>query len=206
MRLTCSIQNRRVCAALVVNSIVTVVAVGTAAWALQTRQPAHCPTAGETRVVETRVVEVTPPQPQWATSVRAFSSEYSDSSWSVQQALGAPDVYPRSGDIANAWASSEADAPTEFIEVAFDKPQRMRALEIYETFNPGAITSVELITEQGTRIVEPRRELRRNGGAAVSSFGTTCTKERIVGARLVVDSGNVAGWNEVDAVALLPCQ
>ncbi|HEY5927665.1 MAG TPA: hypothetical protein VIV11_38535 [Kofleriaceae bacterium] len=180
----------------------TVVAVGIAVWALQTRESAHCPP--QARIVER--TPVAPPTPQWASSVRAFSSEYSDSSWSVQQALGAPDVYPRSGDIANAWASSEADAPTEFLEVAFATPQRMRALEIYETFNPGAITRVELITEQGTRIVEPRRELRRNGGAAVSTFGTTCTKERIVGARLVVDSGNVAGWNEVDAVALLPCQ
>jgi len=202
MRLSDSIQSRAVCVALVVNSFVTFVAVGIAAW-LAVRPAHECPTV--------RVVEVEPsvltltPGPQWASSVRAFSSEYTTSAWSAQQALGAPNVYPRSGDIDAAWASREPDASTEFIELGFAQPQRASALEIYETFNPGAIKHVELITEQGEHLVVPRRELRPNGGAAVSNFVTKCTTQRIVAARFVVDSANVAGWNEVDAVGLLPC-
>jgi len=199
MRLSDSIHTRGLCIALVVNSAVTLAAVGVAAYVASRPHDRTCPTA-------VRIVEVAPPSPQWASAVRAFSTEYSSSSWSAQQALGAPNVYPRSGDDANAWASRDADAPTEFIELGFDQPQRTRALEIYETYNPGAITQVELITEQGTRIVVPRRELRRNGGAAISSFGGTCMRERIIGARIAVASGKVAGWNEVDAVGLLPCQ
>jgi hypothetical protein len=202
MRLAGSIQTRAVTVALVLNSFVTFVAVGTAAWLAMRPAPEQaCPTV--------RIVELSPPSPpapQWAASIRDFSSEYSTSSWSAQQVLGPPNVFPRWGDEASAWASREPDAATEFIEVGFATPQHARALEIYETYNPGAITHVELITEQGARISLPRRELRWSGGAAVSSFGTSCTGERIVAARLTVSSGKVAGWNEVDAIALLPCQ
>jgi len=200
MRLSDFIHPRGLCIALIVNSGVTLAAVGVAAYFANQSRERSCPTP------QVRVVEVAPPSPQWASTVRAFSSEYSSSSWSAEQALGAPNVYPRSGDEANAWASLDADAKAEFIELGFDQPQRTRALEIYETFNPGAITQVELITEQGARIVVPRRELRRSGGAAISSFGEACTRERIVGVRIAVASAKVAGWNEVDAVGLLPCQ
>jgi hypothetical protein len=205
MRLACSIQPRAVCVALIVNSFVTFVAVGIAAW-LAMRPERECPTVRIVEVGPSVLVQTPPPAPQWATSVRSFSSEYSTSSWSAQQALGAPNVFPRSGDEAHAWASSDADAVSEFIEVGFAQPQHAAALEIYETFNPGAITSVELVTEQGTRISLARRELRWSGGAAVSTFGNSCTAERIIAARITVASGKVAGWNEVDAVGLLPCQ
>ena len=207
MLLSPSIQSRAIAVALVANAFVTFAAVGVAGYlALRPAPERECPTVRIVEVGPTTLVETPPPSPQWATSVRGFSTEYTSSSWSAQQALGAPNVFPRSGDIEAAWASREPDSSTEFIELGFAQPQRASALEIYETFNPGAITRVELITERGERIVVPRRELRWNGGAAVSSFGTSCTQEPIVAARLVVDSGKVAGWNEVDAVGLLPCQ
>ena len=206
MRLTDSIQSRAVCVALVVNSFVTFVAVGVAAWLAVRPAPAlECPTVRVVEVGPSAIALTPPPAPQWASSVRAFSSEYSTSDWSAQQALGAPNVFPRSGDEHGAWASRDADARTEFIELGFAQPQRTSALEIYETFNPGAIRTVELIAEDGTRLAAGRRELRWNGGAAVSSFGTGCTAQRIVAARITVESGKVAGWNEVDAVGLLPC-
>src|SRR5262245_31473669 len=138
MRLSCSIQSRAMCIALVVNSFVTFVAVGVAAY-LALRPAPACPALP--RVAQPLLVEVKPPpEPQWATTVRNFSSEYSTANWSAQQALGAPNVFPRSGDLDGAWASREPDATTEFIEVGFAQPQRASALEVYETYNPGAIT------------------------------------------------------------------
>src|SRR5205814_2836329 len=98
-------------------------------------------------------VAAPPPQPlavQWAGAVRAVSTEYSADDWSAMRALGPPDVFPKSGDLPNAWASLLPDAPTEFIEVAFDKPQRASAVKVYETFNPGAISRIDVITDRGT--------------------------------------------------------
>ena len=202
---TCCIHSRAIAVALVVNSIVTLAAIGALVATNVKSDPSCPPEVNQPLLVEPVLVDPTPPQTQWASLVRDFSTEYSTSSWSAQQALGAPDVYPRSGDIAGAWASREPDAKSEFIELGFARPMRMRALEIYETFNPGAIASVELITEQGTRI-EPRQEFARTGGAARSTFGTGCTADRIVAVRITVASGKVAGWNEIDAVGMLPCQ
>jgi hypothetical protein len=146
-----------------------------------------------------------PPPPQWASSVRALSSEYSSSSWSAQQVLGAPDVYPRSGDDAHAWASRDADAPVEFIEVGFATPQRARQLQIFETLNPGAIDRVELISASGKHIAIQRDATQPTGGAAIGTYDLGCTVEPIVAARITLASAKVPGWNEIDAVGLLPC-
>ena len=199
---TCCIHSRAIAVALVVNSVVTLAAVG----GLVATNVKSDPSCSAEVKAQPLVVAAQPPQTQWASTVRDFSSEYSTSSWSAEQALGEPDVFPNSGDLANAWASREPDAKSEFIELGFDQPMRMRALEIYETYNPGAITSVELITEQGTRIALTRHDFVRRGGAARSTFGRACTTERIVAVKITVASGKVAGWNEIDAVGMLPCQ
>jgi hypothetical protein len=146
-----------------------------------------------------------PPVPQWASSVRSFSSQYSTTNWSATQILGAPDVYPGSGDNAHAWASLDADAPTEFIEVGFAQPQRMRELRIFETLNPGAIEDVEVITANGTHRRLGQHTVQAAAGSAISTYTSTCTSEPIVAARITLGSAKVAGWNEIDAVGLLPC-
>ena len=33
-----------------------------------------------------------------------------------------------------------------------------------------------------------------------------CTAERVIAVRVTLDSKAVAGWNEIDAVGLIPCQ
>jgi len=144
----------------------------------------------------------------WATSVLGFSTQYSDTSWSAQQALGRPNVFPRHGDIAQAWASKGADDHDEWIELGYDNPRAVSAVEIYETFNPGAIESIELITTTGRRI-----ELRPPSPAELDEVvevnrlvvETQCTSEPIAAVRVNVVSQDVVGWNEIDAVGLVPC-
>jgi hypothetical protein len=145
---------------------------------------------------------------QWASSVRAVSSEYSTTDWSAKQALGAPDVYPRSGDDPHAWASRDADAPFEFIEVGFASPQRIHGLQVFETLAPGAITEVEIITASGKRkiIYEQPRVDAATVGSQISSFDFACSDEPIVAARVTLASGQVPGWNEIDAIGALPCR
>lgn len=144
----------------------------------------------------------------WATSVLGYSTQYSDTQWSAQQALGAPNVYPQHGDIGQAWASRSADDHDEWIELGYDTPRAVSAVEIYETFNAGSVRTVELITTSGRRI-ELRPESLVNADrmpfARKLVIPTPCTSEPIAAVRVNVNSITVAGWNEIDAVGLVPC-
>ena len=137
------------------------------------------------------------PRVQWANSVRAVSSEYTPTRWSAQQVLGPPDAQA-GGDNPNAWASLTADGGPEFIEVGFPQAARLSGLEIYESYNPGAVRSVELIGASGRRVTI-------STVGSVRQLGFTCTEEPIVGARITLASDQVSGWNELDAIGAVSC-
>ncbi len=147
-----------------------------------------------------------PPAMIWGASVRAMSSQYGTDDWSAKRALGAPDVYPVGGDQVNAWASLGADDRAEFLEIGLERPARLSAVEIYETFNPGAVSRVELIGESGTRTL-----VHRGSPAAMAKEANlnrqefACTGEPIVAIRVSIDSTAVEGWNEIDAIGGQPC-
>ena len=146
------------------------------------------------------------PQIVWASSVRGFSSQYSTGSWSAAQVLGAPNVYPAHGDNASAWASLGADDRDEWIEVGFDRAGSVSAVEIYETYNAGALDRVELITQSGRIIAAQPGGLAPSGAtSARRSVNVSCTSEPIVAVRVHVASMKVAGWNELDAIGVVPC-
>jgi len=150
-----------------------------------------------------------PPVPlvtQWASTVRAMSTQYTAASWAATKALGAPDVFPATGDNANAWASLGADDQDEFLEVGFSQPMRASAVEIYETYNPGAVRSITLITTSGERISAYRANPQATGATANRlHVDTGCTAEPIASVRVEIGSTQVAGWNEIDAIGLVPC-
>jgi hypothetical protein len=147
-------------------------------------------------------LDIPPPPPaphvQWASAVRAVSSEYTATRWSAQQVLGAPNA-SEGGDNPNAWASLTADGGPEFIEVGFAQPTRLAGMQIFESYNPGAIRSIELIGASGRRhavaAIGPMRQLE-----------FACTDEPIVGARITLASDQVSGWNELDAIGAVSCQ
>lgn len=147
-----------------------------------------------------------PAAPVWATRVRGFSSQYTDSSWAATRALGAPDVYPAAGDNANAWASRDADAPVEFLEVGFDTPHRLRGVDIFETYNPGAVDHVEVITADGAhRTIYDGAARAMNVPSYQRSLAFACTDQPVVAVRVTLASQAVPGWNEVDAIGGTPC-
>ena len=148
---------------------------------------------------------ITQVEPIWATSIRGFSTQYSADSWSAKRALGAPDVFPAGGDDENAWASEGADDRAEWLEVGFAQPRSIQAVEIYETFNPGAVGRVELITTSGKRI-EVAVDRQQSGESVRRVAPVSCTSEPIAAVRVHVDSKAVAGWNEIDAIGVVPCQ
>jgi hypothetical protein len=142
----------------------------------------------------------------WAHTVLDVSTQYSDQAWSANQVLGPPDVYPEHGDHNKAWASHGADDRAEHIEVGFEHPERVSGIEIYETFNAGAIDKVELITVKGKRIDVPIGTQATGTNASVRSvFNVRCTQEPVAAVRVSLDSQRVSGWNELDAIGIVPC-
>lgn len=148
---------------------------------------------------------VAPPAIQWASTVRGFSSQYSATSWAADRVLGAPDVFPAHGDNANAWASLGADDKDEWLEVGFTQPTRISAVDVFETYNPGAISAVEMITASGERITAYQGAPHPNGSANKLHIDVGCTAEPIVAVHVRVASMQVAGWNEIDAIGVSPC-
>jgi hypothetical protein len=147
-----------------------------------------------------------PAQTMWATSVRSFSTQYSSPAWSAAQVLGAPNVYPASGDQQAAWASLGADDRAEWIEVGFDQPRPVASVEIFETYNAGAVNRVELITSTGRRIQAFAGPAALREGSFKRQIQVACTKEPVVAVRVELDSKAVAGWNEIDAIGVVPCE
>lgn len=147
-----------------------------------------------------------PPAMIWGANVRALSTQYAEDNWSAAQATGAPDVFPAHGDQVKAWASLGADDRPEFLEIELARPSVLSAVEVYETYNPGAVSEIELIGVSGKRVVVHRQAAAASGqGAQRKRVDFACTAEPIAAIRVTVDSPRVAGWNEIDAIGGQPC-
>jgi hypothetical protein len=148
-----------------------------------------------------------PPEIVWASHVRSFSSQYGTDSYSAARVIGPPDVSSPGSDNVNAWASQTADGASEFLEVGFDTPRPLRGLDILESYNPGAVTQVELVFLDGTRqVVYTGEPVHGLGATYRRQLQFTCTAEEVVGARITLDSRAVPGWNEIDAIGARPCE
>ncbi len=142
---------------------------------------------------------------QYATKVIRFSSQYTATSWAATRALGKENVYPNYGDFANAWASFSADEEREFLELGFDTLQTVRSIEIYETYNPGAVDSIFLrdanskkwnlvYTKPAVKNLEKKSRI-----FSIYLMETGYFSDAI---RIAINSPVVAGWNEIDAIAI----
>lgn len=144
----------------------------------------------------------------WASSVNGFSSQYGAPSWAATQALGPPDVFPRNGDIPQAWASQLPDGPGEWIAVGFPRARAIAAVVVYETFNPGAIARVTLTADDGGSFEAPMGQADAEtspDGSVRRRFQLPCTPYRVRSVRIELDTARVAGWNEIDAIGVVPC-
>jgi hypothetical protein len=134
----------------------------------------------------------------------AASAQQAPRQWGPEQAAGAPDTWPRSGDLTTAWASRTPDGQPEWLELTYDAPTRPVAVSVYETYNPGAVNRVTGFDANGQEVElwagsDPTPAGKDKGVSVIAvhpEFGLT----RI---RVYVDSPKVPGWNEIDAVGLL---
>lgn len=144
---------------------------------------------------------------QWAIAAQASSSYASNggknASWSPEQMLGAPNV-KNYGDNGNAWASKEQDKGMEWVKLTFEKEVNANEIRIKETYNPGAISKIELIDTKNMNhtVYESNANAKdKKMQYLVASFEKTPYKTKTV--KITIDSKAVSGWNEIDAVQLV---
>lgn len=139
---------------------------------------------------------------QWASSVTA-SSEYGSDGWSAAQVTGEPDAYPECGDMTEAWASETPDQK-EWLDVSFDTAVIPTEIEIYQTYNPGAITLVEVIDEN--RIAYTVYEADPTVQDVCPSILTINVDQvamPVKRVKIYLDQSATGEWNEIDAVKLI---
>jgi len=123
--------------------------------------------------------------------------------WGPEQATGAPDT-DRAGDIRTAWASLTPDSQDEWLLLVYGEPVVPVGVNIYETYNPGAVNKVSVFTQDGKEVeVWTGKDPTPTGngkGVSEISFNVAFKTDRV---KIYLDSPSVSGWNEIDAVALI---
>nr|NCR98883.1 hypothetical protein [Microcystis aeruginosa L311-01] len=145
---------------------------------------------------------------QYASSVIAFSSQYSSSSWSAEQALGQPNTFSY-GDISTSWAPStrngDGDAQAdEFITVGFSTPVYADGIEIRETWGNGFVRSIDLLDNQGVyHSIWSGVDPSLPGNPVNFRVNFQPTNYLVVGAKINVDiDHDTRTWEEIDSVQL----
>lgn len=138
---------------------------------------------------------------QWASAAVA-TSEFSPTDWSAQQATGSPDTR-ECADLPTAWASQSATG-RDALTVFFDQPVFATQVNIYQSYNPGAITRVDYVLADGSGFLTINNSADPGTPCpGVMTIDTERTKDAVFGVRLYLDQSLTGNWNEIDAVQLV---
>ena len=123
--------------------------------------------------------------------------------YDADHAAGPPDTQGP-GDQPTAWASQTPDGQAEWLELEYAEPVVPRALKVYETFAPGAITKVSTFALDGAEEVawtgKDPTPMYRAMGVSVLSIRANRPIARV---RINLNSPAFPGWNEIDTVGLV---
>jgi hypothetical protein len=107
------------------------------------------------------------------------------------------------GDIQTAWASASPDDQDEWLMLEYAEPVIPIAVDVYETFNPGALNRITVFKLDGEAVEVWKGDDPTPAGSdrGVSSvpIKVNFKTNRI---KLYFASKAVPGWNEIDAVGL----
>jgi hypothetical protein len=121
--------------------------------------------------------------------------------WGPEQATGAPDTR-RAGDLQTAWASLQPDAGLEWLQLEYQRPVEIAEVRIRETFNPGAVSKVVALVENGQERVLWEGQDPTDSAPAdfVVRPKIRATTNRV---KIYLQTTRRPGWNEIDAVELI---
>jgi hypothetical protein len=143
---------------------------------------------------------------RYGSTVTSYSSEFNlnPPGWFANQILGAPDVFPVYGDIPLAWAPLSTDDQREHIQIAYTNPAPINFIDVYETFNPGAVDTVYVknpntglfeVVYTATAAPQPPVSRKLHITFPVTAFSVSEI-------RIAMNSPAVPDWNEIDAVGI----
>ncbi|MBX2945639.1 MAG: hypothetical protein KF725_07375 [Cyclobacteriaceae bacterium] len=143
---------------------------------------------------------------QFASSVIDFSSHYTAvPGYTAVEALGENDVYPNYGDLPKAWSPLTQDNQREYLVLGFNPVQTVHTIEIYETYNPGAIDTIYIRhadTKKWEKVYSKPARTDLPAAARIFTIYFRETTYLVDAVRLALNSPAVEGWNEIDAVAI----
>ncbi|MEQ1828233.1 MAG: cadherin domain-containing protein [Pirellula sp.] len=140
--------------------------------------------------------------PQWAASVIGFSSQYTTTSYSAAQTLGAPNTNTY-GDATTAWAPLTANAGQEFITVGYAVPLFADGVTVRETWGNGFVTRIDLIdTFDIVRTIWTGVDPSNIGTAVDFFIPFTKTTYAVKGVKVLIDTTKRTTWEEIDAIRL----
>ncbi len=141
---------------------------------------------------------------QWASGVIAYSSQYSSTSWSAQQAVGAPNTTTY-GDRATAWAPKNKDGTTEYISLRYATPVYATGVSVRETYGNGFVTKIDVRdANTGTfKTVWSGKDATTRNQPAYINATFPQTSYPVDGVRIWVNTNHSSSWEEIDAVKLI---
>lgn len=140
---------------------------------------------------------------QWASAAKA-SSQYRVDRWTPEHMTGVPDVYPKYGDYDRAWTAAYSDGGEEWVELFYDEAVHVQRIDVYETYNPGAIVKAEIIDETGrAHVIWEGTAQTAPQESRILYIENTKVNVPARQVRLVLRTDQVPGFNEIDAVCLI---
>jgi hypothetical protein len=140
--------------------------------------------------------------PYWYIWRDLTSVQHQKRNWGPEQATGEPDTN-MAGDIVTAWASASQDGQEEWLMLEYQDFITPTAVLVYETYNPGALYRVTAFKPDGEEV-----ELWKGTDPTATDAGMGVSEIPVKAAfktnrvKIYIDSPNVPGWNEIDAVGL----
>ena len=153
-------------------------------------------------MISPETTEAAPIVELWVKGVVQFSSEYDDR-FAADKIIGEPNVYPKYGDYPGAWAQKTLSAK-EFIVVEFDEQLYLTGVDIYETYNAGAVIGISAFDEVSGLWINLWKTAQATRIETSRIFSPAIQEQAIKSRRIRVDVDcTVANsWCEIDAIKI----
>ncbi|MCP3903370.1 MAG: hypothetical protein GY715_07015, partial [Planctomycetes bacterium] len=143
-----------------------------------------------------------PTTSQWASYVIGFTSQYSHSTFSALQTLGAPNVFAY-GNNSLTWAASSQDGTLEHLTLGFNSLVYATGVTVRETWGNGFVTRVDVVDiDDQLHTVWTGSDPSAPGAPADFLIQWTQTAYLVKGVRIYIDTDATAVWEEIDAVRI----
>lgn len=144
----------------------------------------------------------------WAVEIVKVSSQFDKVNHSSKQVLGSPNVLPTGGDAKMAWCVKEKKGVEQSgdasIIVGFEKPQIIQQVAVAESFNPGSIKEVQIISEDGTvkSVYSATPAAIQEKTRMLNIFLSEPSRFYVSQVKVIMTPDAVPGQNQIDAIAI----